>query len=223
VPVEVTVLRRGGFKGPIRFELPPLPRGVTAFVPGYAATADRFYVALSAAADAPRILAPFGLTATAEVGGKKVTRTATGRERVWKLAPLRPQATELMGLGVCEPPDFTLRLDRTELALAPGEGADVTVLFEKVPNYPRGIPVRAATVDYRGGALPPGLSVSRVTIPPEARRVSVRVSAADGTPPGEYPIFVCGLSNPSTNDYILVAHLAPPLRVKVVKRRTAPP
>jgi hypothetical protein len=218
VPVEVTVKRRGGFRGPIHFELSPLPEGVTAFVPGYAATAERFYVALSATTDAPRVLAPFGLTGMADVAGKPVRRAATGSERVWKLAPLRPQPTGLFGLGVCEPPDFTLKLDRAELTLAPGEGAEVTVRCDKIPNYPRGIPIRAATVDYKGGALPPGLSVGRVTLPPEAGQVAVRVAVAAGTPSGEYPIFLCGLSNPSTNDYILVAQLAPPLRVKVVKK-----
>lgn len=105
----------------------------------------------------------------------------------------------------------------------PGESTNVTVSFDKIPNYPRGIPVRAATVDYQSGALPPGLSVSRVTLPPEARQVAVRISAAKNTPPGEYSIFVCGLANPSTNDYILIAQLAPPLRVKVVKKMTTPP
>jgi uncharacterized membrane protein len=62
-----------------------------------------------------------------------------------------------------------------------------------------------------------------VTLPPEARQVAVRISAAKNTPPGEYSIFVCGLANPSTNDYILIAQLAPPLRVKVVKKMTTPP
>ena len=50
VPVEVRVTRTGGFTGPVRFELPPLPAGVTAFIPDYAATADRFYIALTDAA-----------------------------------------------------------------------------------------------------------------------------------------------------------------------------
>jgi hypothetical protein len=215
VPVEVTVRRSGGWKGPVRLELPPLPAGVSAFIPPYAAHAERFYIALSATRDAAPVLAPFGLTGVAEVDGRTVTRAATGSERVWKLAPLRPQATKLFGLGVCEPPEFALRLDRPEVTLAAGEGTDVTVLFDKIPNYPRGIPVRAATVDYRDGVLPPGLSVSRATLPPEASRVKVRVAAAVGTPRGSYPIFICGLSNPSSNDYILVAQLAPPLWVKV--------
>jgi hypothetical protein len=223
VPVEVKVQRQGGFKGPICFELPPLPKGVTAFIPEYAPTSDRFYIALSATSDASRVLAPFGLTATADINGKQVRHAATGSERVWKLGPLHPQVTKLMALGVSEPPDFTLRLESTEVTLSPGESTNVTVLLEKIPNYPRGIPVRAATVDYQSGALPPGLSVSRVTVPPEARQVDVRVSAALNTPPGEYSIFVCGLSNPSTNDYILVAQLAPPLRVKVMKKTTTAP
>jgi hypothetical protein len=49
----------------------------------------------------------------------------------------------------------------------------------------------------------------------------VSVSASIKAKPGEYPIFICGLSNPSTNDYILVGYLAPPLRVKVVERVAA--
>jgi hypothetical protein len=221
VPVEVRVTRTGGFTGPLRFELPPLPAGVTAFVPDYAATSDRFYIALNGAPDAPFALTPFGLTGLAEIDGHPVSRVATGSERVWKTSPLHAVATKLMDVGVSEAPDFTLKLDRTELTLAPGESVDVMVLFDKLPNYPRGIPIRAATVDYGGGALPKGLSVGRVTLPPEAKQVAVSVSAAAGTPPGEYPVFICGLSNPTTNDYILVGYLAPPLRVKVVEKSAA--
>jgi hypothetical protein len=227
VPVEVRVTRAGGFTGPIRFELPPLPAGVTAFIPEYAATADRFYVALTAtgsgpsAAGAGAALGPFGVTGVAEIEGKTVSHTATGSERVWNLAPLHAVPTKLMNIGVCEPPDFKMRLDRYEVTLAPGESTDVTAFVDKLPNYPRGIPVRAATVDYEGGALPAGLSIGRVTLPPEADRVSVRISASAKAKPGEYPVFVCGLSNPSTNDYILVGYLAPPLRVKVVEKVAA--
>lgn len=219
VPVEVRVTRTGGFTGPLRFELPPLPAGVTAYVPEYAANSDRFYIALTGASDAPYTEVPFGLTGRAEIDGTSVSRSATGSERVWKTSPLHAVATQLMDVGVCEPPDFTVKLDRTELTLTPGESVDVTVLFEKLPNYPRGIPVRAATVDYGGGALPRGLNVGRVTLPPEAKQVAVSVSADASTKPGEYPIFICGLSNPTTNDYILVGYLAPPLRVKVVEKK----
>lgn len=218
VPVEVRVTRRGGFTGAVRFELPPLPAGVTAMIPPYAATAERFYLALNATRDAPAALGPFGLTGIAEIDGKTIERVATGSERVWNLAPLRAVPTTLMGIGVCEASDFTLALEPGEITLAPGESREVTVRVAKIPNYPRGIPIRAATVDYGGGALPAGLSVSRVTLPPEADRVSVSVSAGSGTKPGEYPIFICGLSNPSTNDYILVGYLAPPLVVKVVEK-----
>jgi hypothetical protein len=221
VPVEVKVTRSAGFAGPIRFELPPLPAGVTAFIPEYAATAEKFYIALSASVDAPEALTDFGLTGTAEIAGKPVSHAATGSERVWNLEPLHPVATKLMRLGVCERPDFTLKLDRDVVTLAPGESTEVTVLFDKIPNYPRGIPIRAATVDYGGGALPAGLSVGRVTLPPEASRVAVSVSASQSAKPGEYPIFICGLSNPSTNDYILVGYLAPPLTVKVVEKVAA--
>jgi hypothetical protein len=221
VPVEVRVTRTGGFTGPLRFELPPLPVGVTAFVPDYAATSDRFYIALSASPEAPYALTPFGLTGVAEIDGHPVSRVATGSERVWKTSPLHAVATKLMDVGVCEVPDFTLKLDRSELTLAPGESVDVMVLFDKLPNYPRGIPVRAATVDYGGGALPKGLNVGRVTLPPEAKQVAVSVSADATTKPGEYPIFICGLSNPTTNDYILVGYLAPPLKVKVVEKTAA--
>ncbi len=221
VPVEVRVTRAGGFVGPIRFALPPLPAGVTAFIPDYAATADRFYIALSAAPDAAAALADFEVTGAAEIDGHTVSHTATGSERVWNLAPLHAVATKLMRIGVCEPPDFTMKLDRYEVTLAPGESVDVTAIVEKLPNYPRGIPIRAATVDYGGGALPSGLSVGRVTLPPEADRVLVSISAGTSAKPGEYPIFVCGLSNPSTNDYILVGYLAPPLKVRVVEKVAA--
>jgi hypothetical protein len=114
-----------------------------------------------------------------------------------------------------------MRLDRYEVTLAPGESTDVIAFVDKLPNYPRGIPIRAATVDYNGGALPDGLSVARVTLPPEALQVSVSISASSKAKPGEYPIFICGLSNPSTNDYILVGYLAPPLHVKVVEKVAA--
>ena len=60
VPVEVRVTRTGDFKGPVRFELPPLPTGVTAFIPEYAATADRFYIALTAAPTRRQSWAPSG-------------------------------------------------------------------------------------------------------------------------------------------------------------------
>jgi hypothetical protein len=50
--------------------------------------------------------------------------------------------------------------------------------------------------------------------------MKVSVSAGTSAKPGEYPIFLCGLSNPSTNDYILVGCLAPPLRAKVVEAVT---
>jgi hypothetical protein len=218
VPVEVRVVRTGGFSGPLRFELPPLPQGVTAFIPPYAATASRFYIGLTATADAPLVLGEFGLTGTAEIGGQTVSHAATGSERVWKTSPLRAVATTLMGVGVAETPDFTVKLDREEITLTPGESVDVMVIFDKLPNYPRGIPVRAATVDYGGGELPAGLSVGRVTLPPEANQVAISVSASASTKPGEYPIYICGLSNPTTNDYILVGYLAPPLRVKVVPK-----
>src|SRR5207244_4259698 len=107
------------------------------------------------------------------------------------------------------------------VTLAPGESVNVAVRVDKIPNYPRGIPLRAATVDYASGALPAGLSVGRVTLPPEGKEILVPVAAAANTPPGEYPIFICGLSNPTTNDFILVANLGPPLCVKVSKRATA--
>jgi len=221
VPVEVRVKRTGGLKGALRFELSALPADVTAYIPPYAADSDRFYIALTAAPDAAFAEVPFGLTGVAEIDGKPVSHAAMGSERVWKTSPLHAVATKLMDVGVCETPDFTVKLDRTELTLAPGESVDVMVEIDKLPNYPRGIPIRAATVDYGGGALPKGLSVGRVTLPPEAKQVAVSVSAEAGTKPGEYPIFICGLSNPTTNDYILVGYLAPPLRVKVVEKKMA--
>src|SRR5262249_3343384 len=104
VPVEVRVTRTGGFTGPVQFELPPLPAGVTAFVPEYAPAADRFYIALTGTADAPLALASFGLTGRAEIEGKPVTHTATGSERVGNLAPLHPVATKLMENGVRQAP-----------------------------------------------------------------------------------------------------------------------
>jgi hypothetical protein len=215
VPVEVKVTRSGGFTGSIRFELPSLPKGVTALIPPEAATADRFYVALRAAEDAPYAMAPFQVTGTAEIDGRSVTHPAEGDERVWKGQPLRPVPTALRQVAVCEPMDFTVRLDRDTLELHPGETKEVTVLIRKIRGYPRGIPVRAATVDYNGGALPAGLSVGRVTLAAEATEVRVPVAAAADTKPGDYTIFICGLSNPTTNDYILIAQLAPPLLVRV--------
>ncbi len=217
VPVEVRVTRTGGFSGPIRWELPSLPTGVTALIPPEAATQERFYIALRAAEDAPYAVLPFGLTGIAPVGGQEARRTATGRERVWKNAPLRPVDTLLHQIAVCEPMDFTVALDRDTLELKQGETKDVTVIIRKIRGYIRGIPVRAATVDYQGGALPKGLTVGRVTLAAEKTEVSCPVGANAGTPPGEYTIFICGLSNPTTNDYILVGQLAPPLKVRVVK------
>jgi hypothetical protein len=216
VPVEVRVTRQGGFAGPVRYQLPPLPEGVTALIPPESATAERFYVALTAAPDAPFAMGPFWLEGTAEIGGEERRRRATGKERVWKNAPLQGISSDLFGVAVCEPMDFTVALDRYELELRPGESREVTVIIRKLRAYPRGIPVRAATVDYDSGALPPGLSVGRVTLAAEATEVRVPVSASAQARPGEYTLFLCGLSNPTTNDYILVAHLAPPLRVRVL-------
>ena len=215
VPVEVRVSRTGGFTGPLTYELPPLPAGVTALIPPEAATMERFYIALTAAPDAPYGMVPFGLRATGTIDGKPVAREATGKERVWKNAPLRPVDTTLYQVAVCEPMDFTVQLDRDTLELKPGEKRDVKVIVRKIRGYPRGIPIRAATVDYGGGALPAGLDVGRVTLAAEASEVTVPVSAAPETAPGEYTVFVCALSNPTTNDYILIAHLAPPLKVRV--------
>lgn len=217
VPVEVRVTRTGGFRGPLRFRLGPLPEGVAALIPPESAREERFYVALTARADAPYGFLPFTLSAEGEIDGKGMTSTASGRERVWKNAPLRAVETSLHQVAVCEPMDFTVRLDRDTLELKPGESRDVTVIIHKIRGYVRGIPVRAATVDYAGGALPAGLSVGRVTLPAEAAEVLVSVSAAPDTAPGEYTVFICGLSNPTTNDYILVAQLAPPLRVRVAR------
>lgn len=215
IPVEVRVTRTGGFTGPLRYQLPPLPPGVTALIPPEAATEERFYIALSAAADAPYTMGPFSVIGTASLDGKDMTREATGQERVWKNAPLRPVASTLTGIAVCEPMDFTVALDRQELELKPGEEKEVTVIIRKIRAYPRGIPVRAATVDYNSGALPNGLSVGRVTLSAEAQEVKVTVGAEMDTKPGEYTVFVCGLSNPTTNDYILIAQLAPALKVRV--------
>ena len=50
----------------------------------------------------------------------------------------------------------------------PWRALDVKVIIRKIRGYPRGIPIRAATVDYGGGALPAGLSVGRVTLSAEA-------------------------------------------------------
>ena len=54
---------------------PPLAEIVAELL---AATAERFYVALSAAGDAPAALGPFGVTGVAEIDGKAVSRAATG-------------------------------------------------------------------------------------------------------------------------------------------------
>ena len=103
MPVEVRVTRTGGFTGPSRFELPSLPSGVTAYIRRYAATSDRFYIALTPRR--PRCRArSFGVTGVAEIDGKPVSHTATGSERVWKTSPLHAVATKLMDVGVCEPP-----------------------------------------------------------------------------------------------------------------------
>lgn len=219
VPVEVRVARSGGFAGPLRYDLPPLPAGVTAIIPDEAATMERFYIALRAATDAPYAMMPFGLKATGTIEGRPFTREATGSERIWKNAPLRPVPTVLQQVAVCEPMDFTVALGSETLELRPGETKEVRMIVRKIRGYPRGIPIRAATVDYGGGALPAGLDVGRVTLPAEASEVMVPVSAAATTTPGEYTLFLCALSNPTTNDYILIAQLAPPLRVRVM----APP
>jgi hypothetical protein len=215
VPVEVRVSRTGGFRGPIAYELPPLPKGVTALIPPEAANQDRFYIALTATTDAPYAMAPFGLTGKATIEGKDASRLATGKERVWRNAPLRPVDTVLQEVSVCEPMDFTVALDLDRLELKPGETKEVKVKVRKIRGYVRGIPIRAATVDYQGGALPSGLSVGRVTLAGPAEEVMVSVGAESNTKPGEYTVFICALSNPTTNDYILIAHLAPPLKVVV--------
>ncbi|MBM3459156.1 MAG: hypothetical protein FJX77_11565, partial [Armatimonadetes bacterium] len=215
IPVEVKVTRIGGFSGPIRYQLPPLPAGVTALIPPEAATMDKFYVALRAASDAPYAVGDFSVTGVAEIGGKEVSHRAVGKERVWKNAPLRPVDTLLQHVAVCEPMDFTVELGQQVLELKPGETRDVTVIIKKIRGYIRGIPIRAATVDYGGGALPRGLTVGRVTLAAEKTEVPCPVGAEPDTKPGEYTVFLCGLSNPTTNDYILIAHLAPPLKVIV--------
>src|SRR5207245_11412598 len=90
-----------------------------------------------------------------------------------------------------------------------------------LPTSPRPSPHLPPPPDDHDGPHRDALWVARPTLPPQAHQVSVSISASTKAKPGEYPIFICGLANPSTNDYILVGYLAPPLRVKIVEKVAA--
>ncbi len=137
VPITVTADRIDGFSGPIEVKLDNLPAGFDAPQTTIPAGENETTFALWADADAqiPQKVPPLKLLAYAQIGGKKVEKTATGGV---------PK--------VVEPGDIVTTTRQSSVSLKPGGRTKLTVSIERRKGFKGRVPI-----DVQG--LPHGVKV----------------------------------------------------------------
>jgi hypothetical protein len=201
LPVEVTANRMLGYEGPIAIRFLGLPPGVKASPATIPPGQDSATVILSASAQLPgwRAATPFKIEGQGWVRGHELVRTADP-EMPLRVAALMP------------PPDLVVTTQPREIALGPGQTANVTIRVTRENGFKGRVP---CDVDN----LPPGVRVvnvglNGVLVHSGESSHTFTLKAETWAQPGTQPIYVVGQveSNSSTS------HASLPIVLKVEAR-----
>jgi hypothetical protein len=206
IPVQVTAIRIDDFDGPIEVTLTDLPARITARPTKISGREDIGVVLLTATADAKLDKAiPMRLSATANIGGKVVTREFD-REDPLRLISLMPKA------------DITMTSETKEIELEPGSTAKVTVRVQRHNGFKGRVPVDVVGLPARVRTADVGLNGVLLNEDEETR--TFLVEAFPTAQPGVDQLFYVGGRVETRAAGQQNSFFAPePIRVRVVDRK----
>jgi hypothetical protein len=144
VPIDVRVLRRDGFDGPVNVQFHDLPDGFTIEPDVIEPGSDLIQLALVAAPNAQSTSfdSRFRLTAIATLGDETVTReTAIGPITVSNVQP-----------------DLVINTDTTRLALIPGKASALSVKLERNNGFSSRVPIEVLNLPFGVYVMNTGLN-----------------------------------------------------------------
>ena len=202
VPIRVTALREDGFDGPIHVTVEGLPAGLSAadtvIPPGQMVAT----VMLRADPRAPVGGAyPLTVRATAEIGGREVSKAANPADR-------------MQFVSVVAPADIAITTDTREVVLEPGQDATIRVTVERRNGFAGRVPVEVLNLPPHTDTPEVGLNRIMVTEELDTRTFSIRALA--NAKPLEQLIYVSGVVE--TRSPQATSYLAEPIALKIVKK-----
>lgn len=201
VPLQVSVNRTLGYRGPIEVELRGLPQGITATRATIPAGQDLAVLLLTASPDAPAMSAsPFQVVGRATVEGRELVRVVEGDPR-------------LRVVSVMPPPDLLVAAEPKEIVLEPGRTTTVTLRVERKNTFQGRVPCKVVN-------LPPGVAVDNnglngVLVSESETSRTILLRALNWAPPIEQPIYFVGTVESNASTF----HASPPLILKVLARQ----
>lgn len=222
-PVFVKVDRRGGFDGPVSFELEGLPAGLTASPLTVAKGLTEGVIVVSASAEAKPATASLGrIKASATVNGKPLEREAVPNQEIYLPGGGRGiLKVETLAVGVSKPSDITLSASKREIVLKPGEKVEIEVDVKRNAEYDKGvnlsIPLAHLGRNY-ANPLPPGVTMveggSKTLLgPKETKGKIILQAAANAKPVEKAPITIMG--HVSINFVVKTAYCTEPILISV--------
>ncbi len=200
VPLQVSVNRTLGYRGPIEIEVKGLPQGITATRAAIPPGQDSAVLLLMASPDASAMSAsPFQVVGRATVEGRELVRVAEGDQRL-RVVALMP------------PPDVVVAGEPHEVVLEPGKEISVTLRCERKNGFQGRVP-------YKLENLPPGVVIVNLGftggfVAPNETSRTISLRALNWAQPIEQPIYFVGTVESNASTF----HASPPLLLKVRAR-----
>ncbi len=144
VPIDVRVLRRDGFDGPVRVQFEDLPPGLTIAHAVVNAGEDLVTLALNAGPEATSTPfdSRFRLTAQADIGGETVARESA-------IGPITVSTVQ---------PDLVVNTDRQQLALVPGKASTLSVKLDRNNGFTSRVPINVLNLPFGVYVMNTGLN-----------------------------------------------------------------
>ncbi len=211
---EVQV-NRDRWAGAVTLTASDLPSGVTASSMVVPQGVARGLVVLTAAPGAPLTGFPLHITATGDIGGKKVTRTLTrATDRIWNggVMSLQPAPVDTLYYAVTQPFEVSVTPDRTAVQLTAGQAVKLHGKFERRPGYDK-----AFTVNALG--LPDGVTVVAVPVAAGAKEADIELKAMANARPGVYTIVLKAVTANSLQ--VMLDRVSQPITLTILSANTA--
>jgi hypothetical protein len=203
VAVQVNADRAEGYQGAIELAITGLPKGIRAAAAEIPAGQDSAQIVLEATENAPSLqAAPFVITGSAIIEGRRVARPADGH-------------SPLDVVAVMPSPDINITAEPERLVIEPGRTATVTLHVNRANGF-------AGRVQCVIKNLPPGVRVDNlglngVLVPAGETIQTFHLRAADWARPVEQPFYIVGQVESSSP----TEHASPPIDLNVSGNRLA--
>lgn len=181
----VQIERKNGFDGEVTAQLEGLPPGVTASPVTIPAnmTTGTFILTAEAGAKIEATLANVMANATIKGSDGKpftILHRATPIEEIYMPGGGRGRwEADTLAVGVTEPNDLSVSVDKPTVSLKPGEEVKIEVTIVRREDFKKAVPldVRVQHFEVFCNPLPPGISIVETTIPEGQNKGTITLKA----------------------------------------------